>query len=1386
LTNRGTLRTAQGADGSSVINGDVVNAGTIQLDSPLRSTTSGQAGTWTNSGTVTVAAGVALDFDSGWGTTLRQTAGTFANQGTVTFWNPADVLAATGGAFTGTPPVLRQGALRVTGGSGVVAVRWGLAKLAADIGPNWTVRLEDRGSDWVRLDVPAGQSYTNRGTIAFARDPAPGADNQVGARINLYDGAKLTNEGLIRADADVAQPSEIWASQYAPGTSYKDPKAFVQKGTLQVAHDLTLPPTMQSGGTLTVDAGTMLTVGDPYTATDPGLTLAGGTLTGAGRVRAAKVLNSGGVVAPLPGATHLELSYGGYWDPSQIAGGDYVQTAGGTLRVRLAASGGGLAVGGDVKLAGALDVAASSPPAGQTYQVVRIANLPYTPHFRSGRFATVTGGYAPVYELDGADVTVPGGTSSLSIDDVTVREGENAVFTVTRSSGAGTAAVHWALREVGSAAAANADYGYGTASQPQSGDLTFAAGETRKTVAIQTYGDGTPEPDETFQIHLSHPVNVPIARADGTGTILNDDTDLASVAPNVLGNGGPVTLTLRGAGLTSRVTARLRLPGDETIVPALSYTGSDDGLSATVVVDTAGLKPSPNWQLQLFNFADTTFRYRNVDIQATTGAAQPFVQAVVAPYARGGVVSSDYLHYGNVGKGASRPAFLRFSGYPAGAELAVDHLPPGASYTVSDGVAGRSVTVSVGRIPAGANAYVRIGYTPTTTIPGHTKLSLQASMHFGEAAPALTDVRTLASATALTPGADERFASRMTFSPSGSLTLRYAEGAASGAAPAVTHSGTRWTFRGDIAEALAPAKARRVAGDPTQGLLTVDFNGGEFKISGPLQELEGAYELSIDRRRLTDCLLQKGLLDQQEFADLNRLADGAVVLKGLTSAADKAGLGYGPHLQVLDAVMSGAWERRLLGGKTGILDQIANPKWGFDLLQDDEYQMLWLAQLCNERDTIPEPEYDKNGNYVPSKYIKELLQSFDPNEKYGTQGGGALHAVRSDRRLDYTVGFQNLPAASAPAQTVTVTDVLDPATVDLSTFALGPIALAGQVLAPPAGVTSWTKVVDLGTYLLVRVEAKLTGSTAVWTFTSLDPRTLALTGDVTAGFLPPAGEGSVAYSVAPRAGIATGTTIAGSASIVFDTNAPIVTNVWSNLIDDVPPTGAVTSVTGACDGVDVRWAGSDAASGVASYDVWASIDGGAWTPWRMGVTATSARYPAAAGHTYRFDVQARDFAGNLQAADRADARGGAVDCATTQPDGGGGGDGGVPGGGGAPGGGGGSAPVVKPWIKLGKLPAKLKKGALAVPVSCPASEPGGCRGTLTLTTVVKKGRKRVTVKLGKAAFTVKPGRTATVSLKVSKAGLKRLRKGALKVALAAKGADGRTAAAGGRLTKVRR
>src|SRR5262249_3919160 len=53
--------------------------------------------------------------------------------------------------------------------------------------------------------------------------------------------------------------------------------------------------------------------------------------------------------------------------------------------------------------------------------------------------------------------------------------------------------------------------------------LTFAPGETRKTIAVTVIGDRIPEPIETLIVNLSGPTNGIIADGEALGTILDDE-----------------------------------------------------------------------------------------------------------------------------------------------------------------------------------------------------------------------------------------------------------------------------------------------------------------------------------------------------------------------------------------------------------------------------------------------------------------------------------------------------------------------------------------------------------------------------------------------------------------------------------------------------------------------------------------------------------------------------------------------------------------------------------------------------------------------------------------------------------------------------------------------
>jgi hypothetical protein len=57
----------------------------------------------------------------------------------------------------------------------------------------------------------------------------------------------------------------------------------------------------------------------------------------------------------------------------------------------------------------------------------------------------------------------------------------------------------------------------------RSGVLTFAPGAVSRTVSVQVVGDEAPEPDETFALSLSGPVNATLGDATADGVIVDDD-----------------------------------------------------------------------------------------------------------------------------------------------------------------------------------------------------------------------------------------------------------------------------------------------------------------------------------------------------------------------------------------------------------------------------------------------------------------------------------------------------------------------------------------------------------------------------------------------------------------------------------------------------------------------------------------------------------------------------------------------------------------------------------------------------------------------------------------------------------------------------------------------
>ncbi|MCR5360320.1 MAG: DUF2012 domain-containing protein [Thermoguttaceae bacterium] len=293
---------------------------------------------------------------------------------------------------------------------------------------------------------------------------------------------------------------------------------------------------------------------------------------------------------------------------------------------------------------------------------------------------------------------------------------------------------------------------------------------------------------------------------------------------------------------------------------------------------------------------------------------------------------------------------------------------------------------------------------------------------------------------------------------------------------------------------------------------------------------------------------------------------------------------------------------------------------------------------------------------VTEKKDPEDPHSCDPNEISGPVGSDftTVNAGTEEEPLlvvtgknwvnagtmDFTVNFENKNTAAAAAQEIFVNTALSEE-YDWSTLSLGEICVGNEVYT----LSDSNKIADgiwrvsqksTGEQIEIRFEFDESIGLASWYLRSY----VASTADhypesAYDGFLPTndetgRGEGYVSFTVTPKSGIETGTRIETSASIVFDTNEAINTNVWVNTIDaDAPVMDAVSLEKVSPYGAHLSWTAEDEASGVASYDVFYSVDGGStWTTTASGITETSYKFVAESDGDYLFRVRARDGAGN--------------------------------------------------------------------------------------------------------------------------------------------------------------
>ena len=286
----------------------------------------------------------------------------------------------------------------------------------------------------------------------------------------------------------------------------------------------------------------------------------------------------------------------------------------------------------------------------------------------------------------------------------------------------------------------------------------------------------------------------------------------------------------------------------------------------------------------------------------------------------------------------------------------------------------------------------------------------------------------------------------------------------------------------------------------------------------------------------------------------------------------------------------------------------------------------------NEKDPdCDEPDDGKSDPVDPS----------DPNDIRGYMSESGSRYMRQEiETIHYEIEYENDTAvATAPAHTIIVRDTLDANRLDLTSFAATEVTIGDRKMkwnTPQSGI----QTLDMRTRMNVIAQVQLDYSDqtgiAQWTITSLDPLTMEPITDAEVGVLPVNydgnGMGTLSYRIRLKETFADGAQISNRASIIFDNNDPILTPVWTNTIDAVKPTSAITNVEVTGDSIQFTLDTYDARSQMWYSTIYARAD--TLAEWQTAGVAYDdvSKLQLRDGWT-QFYVLATDSAGNVEAKD---------------------------------------------------------------------------------------------------------------------------------------------------------
>jgi hypothetical protein len=304
------------------------------------------------------------------------------------------------------------------------------------------------------------------------------------------------------------------------------------------------------------------------------------------------------------------------------------------------------------------------------------------------------------------------------------------------------------------------------------------------------------------------------------------------------------------------------------------------------------------------------------------------------------------------------------------------------------------------------------------------------------------------------------------------------------------------------------------------------------------------------------------------------------------------------------------------------------------------------AQDCDEPDDNDPADPPKED---PIKI--PVVHGVDPNIIIGPEGYDTTRWVSSKEVLNYKILYENDPEfATGPVQTLSIYQALDEH-VDPSTFRLGSFGFGDFIFSVPENKAIYSTRLDLidsmGIYVDVLAGVDYTERQAFWILKSIDPKTGLPPEDAFAGFLPvndttsfyndtvpKKGEGFVNYSIRCADDVKTRDSVRAQAGIVFDFNAPVITNKWVNIIDAKAPTSELEILDHQVnpDVVTLHFIGEDDSSGVGlqDFDLYVSENGKPFYLYEEKIDTGKYYFVGNSANKYCFFGTSRDFVNNQE------------------------------------------------------------------------------------------------------------------------------------------------------------